>query len=699
MRGRHPPIQIQIRHCSQGTGGQQEVFHTMKVLSPFVGVMNRLSYAGKFAVVGALFSILIAVLAVLLLGEFGKRISDTEKELTGLGLVEIQLDVYRESAHLRDVITAQRFFASDALATVLDRQRGRTTETLAGKGPGVYASLPQSALQWRQFRDEQEARLKDLSSTDDALNQVFAVESAPIQTLVTLIRTTAWETGLTRDADSVNALITEFLTRTQVQPLEIASELRAYGLEVTSERFLQNIHRELLNTTLFRFNAAVVEYAAAARALATAEPRLEDALRRAMEAQQALVQFMDQHIMNAQRLRLRPPEFDEQFSALIDAVLTPAGELRKILQARLEDRLDAERQQRNFVLIAIVTVLAALTLLSIAFYQSVRSAVHRMVGVVRHVAEGDLTVSVSLANRDEMGQLSRALDQMIGKVSELIRATASSSDQVNQQASQMRSVAEHAQEVVTRQREDIQSVSESIEQVSRAAESVSDSAHRAAEGATTAHKGATSGLQELQRALDRIRELDEQVRNSVALTSKVSDASERITQILDVIKSIASQTNLLALNAAIEAARAGEQGRGFAVVADEVRKLAQHTQGSTEQIEGMIAELRAGVTEAVQCMESSQRKAAATVEQSTKVGAVLETIAHDVTEIKEMNRNIAEAASEQTRLARDVGMRIGSINEGGARATTAGNETRQASEALIGLTGRLNALLGNFKVG
>lgn len=670
----------------------------MALLKPFVNVMNRLGYASKFAVVGVLFSTLVAVLAVLLIGEFSKRIADTEHELAGLELLQTQLGLYKESAHLRDVIVAQRFFPSKQLAAVLEKQRAQADAVVAAVGDGIHADLPQSASLWRQFRDEREARLADLSNTNDALNQVFAVESAPLQTLVTLLRTTAWETGLTRDADAANALITEFLTRSQIQTLQVASELRSYGLEVASERFMQNVNRELMNTTLFRYNAVVNEYAAAARATAAAEPRVEAALNEAMAAQQGLVKFLDENIMSASRMQMRPPEFDDKVSALIEAILAPSRQLREALQARLESRLATERQHRNLVLVAIVLVLGVTTVLAVAFYQSVRTAVNRMVSVVSRVANGDLTGTVSLDNRDEMGELSRALDQMVQKVSELIKATATSSDQVNHQAEQMREVAEHAQGVVVRQREDVRQVAESVERVSEAAGSVSSSAQQAAQGAATAHGGAMNGLQELKRALQQIRELDDQVRNSVALTSKVSDASGRIAQILDVIKTIASQTNLLALNAAIEAARAGEQGRGFAVVADEVRKLAQLTQGSTQEIEGMITELQAGVIEAVQCMESSQHKAAATVEQSTKVGTALEGIAQDVSQIKEMNTGIAEAATEQARVANEVGGRIKSIDEGSERATKAGNETRQASESLIGLTARLNSLLGNFKV-
>ncbi|PPC74516.1 hypothetical protein C4K68_24640 [Pokkaliibacter plantistimulans] len=671
----------------------------MVLLRPLIHLMNRISYAAKFILVSLLFFTLIAVLAVLVIDNYNAKIADTSEELAGIGQLQQQFTLYEELAHVRDVRTAFRSFTNKRLTELLAQETQKAKDMIAGFDSTALQRFPKSAEQWQEVLKAHDERQADLSESKDALNLLFSVESLPLQKQLAVMNTLAWESGLSRDSDEFTALGVSYLVHSLPALLESLSALRAYGLEITSERYLGNVNKDLLNVALFQLNANYVAYQSASQPLLDkGSDDVKNGLQESGDHYQTLVKLVTDEILTASRIKLKADEFDQNFTGLQQQLISNSNALFTQLHGQLATRLQAETLRRNIVVGGIgIVVLLALGMY-LAFYSSVKIAVGSMLKAVTSVAQGDLTVTVQLNQKDEMGRLSDAFNQMIDRVRDLIQTTMNSSTAVAQQSEYMQETSRHAKHVIDQQREDIHSISEAIGQVSDAAHQVSEHAHHAAEAASGAHGNANSGQRQLRDALHAIQTLAEHIRESATLTTKVSAASGNISQVLDVIKSIAEQTNLLALNAAIEAARAGEQGRGFAVVADEVRLLAQRTQGSTAEIEGMIRELQQGVKVAVTFMEDSQKQAEQTVQQSQQVGTTLEAITEAVSQIMAMNHQIATAAEEQTNVAEEVTGRIRSVSQGSEQAAQAGQATSAASEQLTQLTQQLNSAISSFRV-
>ncbi|WP_407072445.1 methyl-accepting chemotaxis protein [Pseudomonas kuykendallii] len=234
--------------------------------------------------------------------------------------------------------------------------------------------------------------------------------------------------------------------------------------------------------------------------------------------------------------------------------------------------------------------------------------------------------------------------------------------------------------------------------MSATAQEVARSAAAAVDSAHSVNEETVSGRELVESQVGSIQRLAGEIDQSVLVINQLASDSQSISRVLDVIKGIAEQTNLLALNAAIEAARAGEQGRGFAVVADEVRNLAKRTQQSTEEIEQMIARLQGGVGAAVKAMSASHRMADGTVDESGRVQRALENILGAVGMIVDQNQQIAAAAEQQTAVAHDIDQNIVQINQAGERTAEGASQTERASRELSELVGDLKQLIGAFRV-
>ncbi len=350
-----------------------------------------------------------------------------------------------------------------------------------------------------------------------------------------------------------------------------------------------------------------------------------------------------------------------------------------------------------------IALLVGLIVTAGAIFYSVRSIARPLRQVADSLldisqGEGDLTVSLQAGGKDEIGDIAHAFNQFVAKIRNTVLQVSSSSSQLGTAAEELSAITMQSNQNVLQQQMETEQVATAMNEMAATVQEVAHNAASAADSAAQADSATQQGGRIVSRTIDTIHELAGAVKSASTAIQQLALDSENIGSVLDVIRGIAEQTNLLALNAAIEAARAGEQGRGFAVVADEVRTLASRTQQSTQEIQGMIERLQSGTRNAVEVMERGRQQAEEGVTQAADAGQALQTIASAVASINDMNTLIASAAEEQSSVAEEMNRNITNINSLSNQTADGSNQTALASDELAHLAGELQQLVGHFKV-
>jgi methyl-accepting chemotaxis protein len=350
----------------------------------------------------------------------------------------------------------------------------------------------------------------------------------------------------------------------------------------------------------------------------------------------------------------------------------------------------------------VIAGLAAGALISLALayitITSIGQGVSKIEQAARRLADGDLGARVDYRSKDELGQITIAFNKMAEKFHDAINEVKDSITQLAAAAEETSTVTSETTAGINQQLSETSQVATAMNEMSATVQEVARNAVEAASAAQEADTTFHQGKQVIDKVIHAIGELSGEVDEAARVIQQLEVESKNIGSVLDVIKSIAEQTNLLALNAAIEAARAGEQGRGFAVVADEVRTLAGRTQESTTEIEDMIGKLQAGTNNAVKVMASGKEMTQVGVEQAAAAGDALNVINAAVERISGMNTQIASASEEQSSVAEEINRSIVSINEVAEHSATGAQHTAQASDDLARLAEQLKGLVERFKV-
>ncbi|CAH7234463.1 Chemotaxis protein [Vibrio chagasii] len=311
--------------------------------------------------------------------------------------------------------------------------------------------------------------------------------------------------------------------------------------------------------------------------------------------------------------------------------------------------------------------------------------------------DGDLTQRITVNSKDEIGTLAHHVNAFIAKLQEIVRDIADSSSQLNEQSEVSTNVARQTSDGLTVQLHEISQIATAVHEMSATAEEVANNAQMTADSAISSTENCEQGKRVIIRNQDSITNLAQQVENASGIIQELEKNALDINAILSTISDIAEQTNLLALNAAIEAARAGEQGRGFAVVADEVRVLSQRTHSSTDEIREMIETLQKNSVSAVESMQRSQDLAQSSVDDANNATTALEEIATSIQQISDMASHISNAASEQRTVTGEVSKNIQLVNDVSDKMSTEADNSRHLSEELRGIAQQLNTQVQLFK--
>ncbi|MBK4994569.1 HAMP domain-containing protein [Pseudomonas sp. S37] len=359
---------------------------------------------------------------------------------------------------------------------------------------------------------------------------------------------------------------------------------------------------------------------------------------------------------------------------------------------------DAASEAYQITLWALALIMIVLAAIATLLTRSIVAPLAEAVKVAERVALGDLTHAIQVAGQDEPALLLRALGRMQGSLRDTIRQIAASSDQLASASEELHTVTEDTSRGLHQQSAEIDQAATAVNQMTAAVEEVASNAVSTADASKGADQTTRDGRDRVNQALASIQHLVADVTGTSAEIEQLASNANEISRVLDVIGAIAGQTNLLALNAAIEAARAGEAGRGFAVVADEVRALAHRTQQSTAEIEQMIAGIQNGTERAVTAMHSSQGRATGTLEVAQGAGQALEVIAEAIASINQRNLVIASASEEQAQVAREVDRNLVNIRDLAMQTSAGANQTSAAAQDLSRLAVDLNGMVAQFKV-
>ncbi|WP_419794611.1 methyl-accepting chemotaxis protein [Pseudomonas palleroniana] len=367
----------------------------------------------------------------------------------------------------------------------------------------------------------------------------------------------------------------------------------------------------------------------------------------------------------------------------------------------LQSDLQAQRKADIFGMAMVGLVIAGLGLLVIWLVgHGIARPLKQMVAMLNDIAqgEGDLTRRLSSDRADELGAIASGFNTFLIKLQGMITQVVSSVQKVSDSSEHTADIAIRTNQGVHKQMVEIDQVATAVHEMTATAQDVARNATQAAQAASHADQAASQGMRIVRDTSSSIGALAEEIGKAVGVVQTLAKDSENINAILTAIRGIAEQTNLLALNAAIEAARAGEQGRGFAVVADEVRNLAQKTQKATEEIQAMIQQLQQGTRDVVRVMEDSQNRTDESVQHAAKAAEALETITQAVSVINDMNTQIASAAEEQSAVAEDINRNVINIGQVANEVAGGADESSTASADLTKLAEQQRRLINQFKV-
>ncbi|QVN03834.1 methyl-accepting chemotaxis protein [Pseudomonas rhodesiae] len=494
--------------------------------------------------------------------------------------------------------------------------------------------------------------------------------------------------------------------------------------QLPSVTFLGQVTENVLRMRILSFRVLVNREPAALKEAETRIGVLVDKAKTAQAAYAALPAGPDE----AALFKTFSSTLDNYLKAQADMLsLSRDGkveEMRTLINTRIKDGTDQMGEQLNKLIamngaaakqandvagqsynsaitgIVVVSVAAALLTVLLAWLltRSIVTPLRKAVQLAETIAGGNLSGMIEDDGKDEPARLLGALSTMQTNLRQTIRHIAGSATQLASAAEELSAVTEEASRGLQQQNDEIDQAATAVNEMTAAVEEVARNAVSTSEASRQSNQAAREGRDRVVQTVDAIQTMTHDVQSTAVMIEGLATQGRDIGKVLDVIRAIAEQTNLLALNAAIEAARAGEAGRGFAVVADEVRALAHRTAQSTQEIEKMVAGIQNGTGEAVQSMQQSNQRTQDTLEMARAAGVALEQITQSISLINERNLVIASASEEQAQVSREVDRNLVNIRDLASQSTSGANQTSAASHELSRLAVDLNAMVAKFVI-
>jgi methyl-accepting chemotaxis protein len=673
------------------------------LLLPAVRLMGRLRFVWKFGLISSLFLLPLLILGWGVVAEIDQQVEQAASERHGLVALEDIYATIRLAEQYRDLSTITRASQDEKLLAQVQQQKIQVEEQLKHLQI-VLGGLNSDFLNKRflEALELWETLHKNNSGAQGGVRTQFQYFDEFVQTLRVLIADAANASKLVLDPDIETFLLINVFTEHLYQGTENMGIARAMGAYALNQKYLSSeIYEEMdkVYVGLGRDNEVI---SGSFAYVAETNPHLLKLLQADIDASltsmMSLQLYLSENIIEATEINLDWQEYFQNVTSLMDGVYHLVDILIPFTDSLLQKRLQQLEQKLLIMGICTLGLLAIIFYLFAGMYYSVTRTVHQFSADALRATQGDLTVVMREESNDELRQLSSAFNHMIRNIREVVMLVKGTSLDVVSLSETLAHTTDLSREAIKRQQQDTHDLTGEIQSVALSTEQIVQQTKSNSRLAEEINDKSQQGLNKLEQALTAIQELAKNIGDSSGNIVKLADIGKEIEDVLAGIKSIADQTNLLALNAAIEAARAGEAGRGFAVVADEVRNLASNTVNSTQEINDKIARFTSCINEVVVCMEKNQQSAQRTIESSDDVAHSLREIHRSAQDIQQSSLTIAQDAQQQNAMTHNANQHILTIDKAVGQSMTVVDNVVRVSREFNSLTQQLSMLVGRFQV-
>ena len=671
------------------------------LLSPSIAILNRLNFTWKFALIFVLYLIPVGYVIFISLTEHTKAIDQAELERNGVEYMTSLRPLFEHMAQTRGMtnaylngktelqqkITAKRSAVDKELAALrnVDAQLGAVLHT---------ASMAES------IQNDWNSVVKNAFTMKPA--KAFAAHTAVIEKVLALKVHVLETSKLLLDPSLDSNFMASALSLRIPTLAENMGKARGLGAGIVAAgSFTSELYLKLSGfiQTIENANTAMMHgFDIVFESNASASKQLSTLRNNANSATQSFIQLTRKEILETEKININSADYFSKGTQAISENIKLYDAVLPVLDNVLQQRINKFENKIVVNIISSLVLLVVALYLFAGFYRSLMNSINSIKSAVHAMAGGDLTAQVKITAQDEMQLIASDMNMMIEKINALVGQVISSANQVVITSEESVAASEDTRDGVNKQNMELELVATAMNEMSATVHEVANNAASTAEATRSADKEANNGRNVVNQTIQSINDLSNEMQQASNVIKQLEADSESIGSVLDVIRGIAEQTNLLALNAAIEAARAGEQGRGFAVVADEVRTLASRTQDSTQEIQTMIEKLQQGSRNAVKVMDAGMEQTEKTIATAAEAGTTLETITAAVDHIASMNEQIASAAEEQSSVAEEINRNVVNVRDVAENTASNANQTASSSETLKGVASQLQGLVAEFKV-
>lgn len=678
------------------------------ISAPKVGLLgaflNRLSYAKKLILISMVFYIPISILSFMVIKGSYDLLAVVKNQKQGIAALELVYKLRREVETLRDSVVISSLVDLPELRTRTDNQVKSVQQAFQDLKALDNGLMQTEALTAAMTETENAV----ISHATEILGlQMVKVQFETRQQMVDKIK--ALEelvlemSGLSLESSKEVKPILDFLGPGLADISLMLGQARAFGGRGLTMSYLTSDAIGSLENTFDQLDVQRSKVVTRLEqiSLQMGEAEAESFKGLAQQYEQGILDALDVldfEVIGAVRLEMDSQVFFQKITDSVDLIIPIEEALGTRLATIFADKL-SQLEQKLLTVVGFITSLILLSLyIYIVFYRSMLGGIEQLSEAAKSMAQGDMTVELEAVSKDELGVLVNHFNESNAKIRGLIQQVQLNASQTTEVAASAQQSSEQTSDLVKQQELQLQHLQGSLKDVDAKVELVSEKSKRAITEVSDASDRAGAGKEILSKSLRNISELTDKIDEATTLINTLSEKSVEVGNVMGQIQGVAEQTNLLALNAAIEAARAGEQGRGFAVVADEVRSLSQRTHASSADIQSIINEITHGIQRSVEVMTESQRSAKETEAESGAIEEVFEQINDQLGKLTQLNSDVEDALTEQAGSISQMNNNIQSINQGNVEAVEVGENSQEVNKEMSEKAEDLKKVINTFKV-